>query len=87
MALAFVKDVLVQILHCHNRREYRLPYLPRFIVDVYSPDIIRVSEFFGCFFHGHTCQPFRDVSTMSGDNLEEMYGCTVSRLEQITRAG
>jgi len=46
-----------------------------------------VYEFFGCFWHGHTCQAFRDVSTMSGDTLTERYESTMSRLEQITRPG
>ena len=39
------------------------------------------------FWHGHTSQPFRDVSTMSGDSLAERYERTMSRLEQITQAG
>jgi G:T-mismatch repair DNA endonuclease (very short patch repair protein) len=39
------------------------------------------------FWHGHTSQPFRDVSTMSGDTLAERYERTMSRLEQITHAG
>jgi len=37
--------------------------------------------------HWHTCQPFRDVATPSGDTLAERYERTMARLEQITRAG
>ena len=33
-------------------------------------------EFLGCYYHGHTCQPYRDVTTIRGDTLKE-----------ITRAG
>jgi len=44
-------------------------------------------EFVGYHFHGHTLQPFRDVIAMSGDTLAVRYERTMSRLEQITRAG
>jgi G:T-mismatch repair DNA endonuclease (very short patch repair protein) len=39
------------------------------------------------FYHGHTCESFRNVKTMVGDTLAERYERTVSRLEQITQAG
>jgi len=39
------------------------------------------------FYHGHTCQSFRDVITTSGHTLAERYERTMSRLEQITREG
>jgi hypothetical protein len=42
-------------------RECRLPELPHFSVDGYCAETNRVYEFFGCYFHGCTCQPFRDV--------------------------
>jgi len=42
-------------------------------------------EFLGCFYHGHNCQPFRDVRNMGGDTLAERYERTMSRLEQITQ--
>ena len=77
----------VQIKHCRNGQVYRLPELPRFSVDSYCPETNTVYELFGCFWHGHTCQPFRDVATLSGDTLAERYERTMSRLEQITRAG
>jgi len=77
----------VQIMHCRNGREYRLPELPNFSVDGYCPETNTIYEICGCFWHGHTCQPFRDVATLSGDTLAERYERTMSRLEQITRAG
>jgi len=73
----------VKIMHC---REYTLPELPHFSVDVYCPDTRTVYEFFGCYLHGHTCQPVRDVTTLISDTLAELYEQRMSRLEQITRA-
>jgi len=67
--------------------EYRLPELPRLSVDVYCPETNTVYEFSGCFWHGHTCQPFWDVATLSVDTLVERYERTMSRLEQIIREG
>ena len=75
------------IMHCRNGREYRPPEVPRISVDGYCPETNTVYEFLGCFWHGHTCQPFRDVATLSGDTLAERYERTMARLEQITRAG
>ena len=43
--------------------------------------------FFVCYFHGCTCQPFRDVITTNGDTLASRYEQTMARLEQTTRAG
>jgi len=77
----------VMIMHSRNGREFRLPELPRFSVDGYCPETRTVYEFFGCFYHGHTCQPFRDVTTLRGDTLAERYEQTMSRLLQITRTG
>ena len=77
----------VKIMHCRNGREYRLPELPHFSVDGYCPETRTVYEFFGCFYHSHTCQPFHDVTTLRGDTPAERYEQTMSRLEQITRAG
>jgi len=53
----------VKIMHCRNRRECRLPEMPRFSVDGYCPETRTFYRFFGCFYHGHTCQPFRDDTT------------------------
>ena len=77
----------VKIMHCRNGREYKQPEIPRFSVDGYCPDTNTVYDFFGCFWHGHTCQPFRDVATLSGETMAERYERTITRLEQITRAG
>jgi hypothetical protein len=44
-------------------------------------------EFLCCFWHGHTCLPFRDVPTMCGDTLSQRYEQTLARIEQIARAG
>ena len=74
----------VKLMHV---REYNVPELPQFSVDGYCPETRTIYEFFGCYFHGHTCQPFRDVITTSGDTLAERYERTMSRLEQITRSG
>ena len=49
-----------KILHARNGREFRLPEFPGFSVESYCAETKTVSEFFGCFFHGHKCQPFRD---------------------------
>jgi hypothetical protein len=46
-----------------------------------------VYKFFGCFWHGHTCLHFRDVSTTTGGTLAERYEQRMKRLEKITRAG
>ena len=59
------------ILHGRNGREYRLPELPHFSVDGFCPETKTVYEFMGCYFHGDTCQPFRDVTTTVGDTLAE----------------
>ena len=41
-----------------------------------------------CFyFHGHTCRPFKDLSTPSGDTLLGRYERTINRIEQIAKAG
>ena len=47
----------------------------------------KVYEFFGCYWHGDTCLPFRDVTTMCGDILADVYEHTTSNLEHITRGG
>ena len=39
------------------------------------------------YWHGCTCQPFRDVITTNGDTLAAKYERKKARLEQITRAG
>ena len=61
--------------------------MPRFNVDEYCPETRIVYQFFGCIYHGHTCQPFRDFANLRGDTLAERYELTMSRLEEITHAG
>jgi len=77
----------VKIMLGSNGREYNVPELPHCSVDGYCPEARTIYEFFGCYFHGQTCQPFRDVINTSGDSLAERYERTMSRLEQITRSG
>ena len=77
----------VQIVHCRNGREYRLPELLLFSVDGYCPQTNTIYELFICFWHGHSCQPFRDISTMNGDTLAERYEHIMSRFKYKTRAG
>ena len=76
----------VKIMHGRNGREYKVPELPQFSVDGYCPETRTIYEFFGCYFYGRTCQPFRYVITTSGDTVAEQYERTMSRLEQITRS-
>jgi len=69
-----------------NRGEYRPSELPHYSVDGYCSETPTVYEFLCCYFHGCTCQPFRDVKTMSGETMAEHYEQTLSRIEQIKRA-
>ena len=77
----------VAVKHALNGREYRLSELAHLSVDGYCAETITVYEFFGCYFHGCTCQPFRDVITTNGDTIAARYDRTMARLEQIIRAG
>jgi len=74
----------VKIMH---GRVVRVPEMSHFNVEVYCPETRILYEFFGCQFHGHTCQPFRDVITINGDTLAERYESAKSRFEHMTRAG
>ena len=74
----------VMIKHGRKGRKHRLPELPNYSVDGYCPQTNTIYEFFGCFWQQHTCQPFGDVSTMSGNTLAERNERTTSRLQQIT---
>jgi G:T-mismatch repair DNA endonuclease (very short patch repair protein) len=76
-----------RIMHARNGSEYRLPVLPHFSVDGYCAETRTVYEFLGCFYHGHTCQPYRDIPTVNEETLAERYERTMSRIEQITRSG
>jgi hypothetical protein len=74
-----------KILHGGNGRVYRLPDVPN--LSVFCVETGSVYEFLGCFWHSHTCLPYRDVTRASGDTLAERYEQTMQRLEKITRAG
>ena len=76
-----------KISHGRNGREFRLPELPSLSVDGYCHETRTVYEFQGCFWHGHTRLPFRDVKTLCKDFLSELYEQTMARLERITQAG
>ena len=75
------------IMHCRNGREYKPPEVPRISVECYCPETNTIYEFSGCFWHGRTCQPFRDVTTLSGDTLAKRYERIMARLEQIAHTG
>ena len=75
------------ILHARNVREFRPPELSNLSVDGFCPETKTVYEILGCFFHGDTCQPFRDVTTLRGDTLAERYEKTMARLQQLTSVG
>jgi hypothetical protein len=74
------------IMHARNGREYRPPELPRLSVDGFCAET-RTVEFFGCLYHGYSCLPFRDVTTLGGDTLAQRYEQTMARLQRITGAG
>jgi len=76
-----------QIKHARNGRKYRSPELPHYSVDGYCAETRTVYEFLGYYYHGCTCQPFRDVKTIGGETLAERYEQTLSRIEQMKRAG
>ena len=76
-----------RIMHGRNGREYRLPALPCLSVDGFCKETNTVYEFCGFYWHGHTCLPYRDVTTEVGDTLAQRYERTMARLEQITQAG
>ena len=76
-----------RIMHDRNGREFRLPTLPRLSVDGFCRETNTVYEFCGCYWHGHTCLPYRDVMTGAGDTLAQRYERTMARIEEITQGG
>lgn len=76
-----------KITHGRMGREFRLPQLPHLRVDGFSHETNTVYEFFGCYWHGCPCRPYRDVKTIAGVTLAERYEQTMTRLEKITQAG
>jgi G:T-mismatch repair DNA endonuclease (very short patch repair protein) len=75
------------IQHARNGREYRPSELLYYNVDGYCAETQTVYEFLGCYYHGCTRQPLRDVKTLGGDTLSERYEQTLGRIERIKRAG
>ena len=75
-----------RITNGRNGREYRLPEQPRVRVDGFCEENKTVYEFCGCYWHGHTCLPFLDVTTAACDTLVVRYETTMARLQQITQA-
>ena len=71
----------VKIKYTCNGNDYRLPELAHFSADVACVETNTVYEIFGCFWHGHHRQPFRDVITSNGVTLAARYEQTMSRLE------
>jgi G:T-mismatch repair DNA endonuclease (very short patch repair protein) len=77
-----------RILHGRNGKERRLPESPDIHVDGLYEETCTFYEFNGCYWHGHTCQPLRDMPVACGGRtLVERYEQTISRLERITQAG
>jgi hypothetical protein len=50
-------------------------------------EIKNVSEYNGCYWYGHSCQPIRDVPTLAHETLPERYEKTMANLAKITEAG
>ena len=67
--------------------KYSFPALPRLSVDDICREINTVYEFCGCYWHRHTCLPYRDVTKWAGDTLAHNYERTMAGLEEITHAG
>ena len=76
-----------RIMHGRNIRECRLSALPNLSVDGFCRETNTVYGFCGCYWHGHTCVPYRDVTTGANDALAQRYERTMARVEQITQAG
>ena len=75
-----------RIMHGRNRREYRMPALPRFSVDSFFKEINTAYEFCGSYWRRHTCLPYRDIKTGAGDTIAKPYERTMALFEQITQA-
>jgi hypothetical protein len=73
------------IQHARNGREFRLPKLPPYSVDGYCAETRTVYDFMGCFYHGHTCQPLRDLKTTGGDTLAERCERTITGVGYTVR--
>jgi len=58
---------------------------PTSVLNGFCPETVVVYGFFGHYFTGHSCQPFRDVITMNAATLAERYERTMARIEKIAR--
>ena len=58
-----------RIMHGRNGRGYRFPALPRLSMDGFCRETNTVYEFCGCYWHRHSCLPYRNVTTGAGDTL------------------
>jgi hypothetical protein len=77
-----------KIIHGRNGKERHLPELPGIRVNGLCEETCTIYEFNGCYWHGHTCMPFRDFPTAcGGGTLAESYEQTMFRLERIVQAG
>jgi hypothetical protein len=87
------KKALMWLLHmeqtdsCHIQHVRNGCELLHYSVDGYCAETRTMYEFQGCYYHGCTCQPFRDVKMLGGDTLSERYKQTLARIEQIKQAG
>ena len=73
-----------RILHGRNGKELRLTELPNIRVGVLFKETRTVYEFNGCYWHGRTCMPFRELPiAFGGGTLAERYDNTMTRLERI----
>ena len=75
------------IRHARKWCEYRPPELPKLSVEGFCVETRTVYEFLVRMFLGHTCLPFRGVTTLAKDNLAERYEQIMARLQRITCAG
>jgi hypothetical protein len=62
----------ILIQHIRNGCEFR-PELPHYSVDGYCAEARTMYEFLRCYYHGCTCQTFRDVKMLGGDTLSERF--------------
>ena len=70
-----------------NGSQYRPLELPSLSVGGFCAETRTVCEFFGCMFQGHTCLPFRYLTTLGGETLAERYEKTLDVLQRLTGAG
>ena len=88
MCLVYIEQLDgCRIMHGRNGREYRLPALRHLSVVGFCKETNTVYEFCGCYWQGHSCVPYLDVTAGAGDTLAQRYEQPIARLEQITQVG